>query len=218
MLIPNVQYIEDKTEIYASCQGPPTTMMALKFFVPQINLTFPKLYRLMQYKKGAWFFETYIVQLFKQYRIPVVYYSTDKLVKCNNSKRFKEISGMDFADENNRQVFGLKHYNSAVNYALVHKLFKRKKEISLAFIKQQIVKRRLVIATINRNILLNKVGYKGHFILIIGFNKDSFICNDSYIGEKIKIPFHKFNKAFYGINWDKPDDKTKRIRDLVVLG
>ena len=92
------------------------------------------------------------------------------------------------------------------------------KEISLDFIKEQLSNSKLVIATVNRNKLQNKEGYKGHFLLIKGFTEDSFICNDSLLGEGISIPFDIFIDSFYYINWEKSEDKKEFIRDIVVIG
>ena len=61
MIVDSVPFIEDKGEKYESCQGPPTTMMALKFFLPNLDIDFNELYEKMRYKHGNWFFETYIV-------------------------------------------------------------------------------------------------------------------------------------------------------------
>lgn len=61
MIIKNIPFIEDKKEKYASCQGPPTIIMVLKFF--DIDISFSELYKKMRYKKGKWFFETSIVSI-----------------------------------------------------------------------------------------------------------------------------------------------------------
>lgn len=218
MLIKNVPYIEDKKEEYASCQGPPTTMMALKFFFPKLDISFKRLYKKMNYKKGNWFFEVYIVKLFYDCSIPAIYYSTKNIKKCLNKKCFGQISGLDFNNENHRRELDLKHYNTSINFVIKHELFKQTKNISINFIKKQISKSKLVIATINRNRVVDKMGYKGHFILIKGFKDDSFICNDAFLGEDILIPFSKFQESFYYLNWEKPTNKNAHVKDLVVIG
>ena len=80
---------------------------------------------------------------------------------------------------------------------MLNNLFEKKEKINLEFIKQQLESKKLVIATVNRNILQDIGGYKGHFILIKGFDEENFICNDSYLGEDLKIPYGKFKTAFY---------------------
>lgn len=218
MIIGNVPFIEDKKEIYGSCQGPPTTMMALKFFLPNLNIDFNELYEKMSYKRGNWFFETYVVSLFKEFNIPATYLSTKKLKKCKDKKCFKKISGLDFNNKEDLEEFNLDHYNLAIDFVKKHGLFRQMKEISLDFIKEQLSNSKLVIATVNKNKLQNKKRYKGHFLLIKGFTEDSFICNDSLLGEGISIPFDIFMDSFYYINWEKPEDKKEYIRDMVVLG
>lgn len=218
MIIENVPFIEDKEEKYESCQGLPTTMMAFKFFLPNLSINFDELYKKLGYKRGNWFFETYIVSLFKEFNVPALYYSTKKLKKCKNKECFKRISGLDFNNKEATEEFNLKHYNSAIDFVKKHKLFRQMKEISLDFIKEQISNSKLVIATLNRNKLQNKEGYKGHFILIRGFTDNSFICNDALLGEGISMPFSTFADSFYYINWEKPNDKTEYIKDVVVIG
>lgn len=218
MIIENVPFIEDKEEKYESCQGLPTTMMALKFFLPHLEISFDELYKKMNHKRGNWFFETYVVKLFNDFNIPAIYYSTKKLKKCMDEKRFKQISDLDFNNEEHLIEFNLEHYNLAVEFAIKHRLFKQVENIDVAFIKEQISNSKLVIATVNRNKLQNKEGYKGHFILIKGFTDDAFICNDALLGEDMLIPFKTFIDAFYYINWEIPEDKTEYIKDIVVLG
>ncbi len=218
MIIKNVPYINDQKEEYATCQGPPTTMMALRFFLPKLGMTFSKLYEKMNYKQGAWFFEMYIVQLFYNYNIPAIFYSTKQLKKCNNKQCFKQISGLDYNNENDLIEFGLEHYNSSIDFVLKKNLFKRKKEISVDYIKKQLSNSKLIISLINRNKLTNQDGYKGHFILIKGYAGKSFICNDALLGEEIKIPFDKFLDSFYYINREKPNDKKAYMKNMVVIG
>ena len=59
MKINNVPYVEDKKEVYASCQGPPTVMMVFKYFLPKKLISFPWLYKQLNYTHKTWFFETY---------------------------------------------------------------------------------------------------------------------------------------------------------------
>lgn len=218
MIIQNVPYIEDKKQIYASCQGPPTTMMALKFFLPKLRYSFEDLYRDIGYKKGNWFFETYIVKLFHKFKIPAVYVSTRKLEPCKSKACFSKISDLDFNKKQDIEEFNLDNYNLAIDYALKNNLFLHKKEITLDFIKKNLKKGKLVIATLNRNRLLGKEDYKGHFILIKGFDEKGFICNDAFLEENIKISFKTFKEVFYYIEWDDPENSKKRVRDLVVIG
>lgn len=218
MIINNVPYIEDKKEKYASCQGPPTVMMALRFFLPKLSISFDELYEKMNYKKGNWFFEMYMVKLFDDLSIPSIYYSTQKIKKCTSKKCFEEISGLDFYNNTHRTEFNLEHYNSSIDFVLKHNLFKQVKNLSIDFIKKQISDSKLVIATINRNKIIDKKGYKGHFILIKGFKEDSFICNDAFLGENLSVTFDKFLEAFYYVNWEKPNDKNEYVKDIVVIG
>ncbi len=218
MIIKNVPYINDKKEKYATCQGPPTTMMALRFFLPKLSMTFSKLYEKMNYKKGAWFFEMYIVQLFYEYKIPAIFYSTKPLEKCINKKCFKQISGLDYDNDKDLTEFDLEHYNRSIDFVLKKNLFKKKKEISIDYIKKQLSKSKLVISLINRNKLIDQEGYKGHFILIKGYTNKSFICNDALLGEDIRIPFGKFLDSFYYINREKPTDQKARLKNIVVIG
>jgi hypothetical protein len=125
-----------------------------------------------------------------------------------NAETFRKVTGMDITDPDNRDELDIEHYDSGVSYALKKKLF-TKINIDLDFIKSNLTKERLVIATLNRNVLTNETGFKGHFILIKGFDSNGFICNDAYLGENIKISFNKFSKAFY---------YAPKIADIVVIG
>ncbi|MBW2996177.1 C39 family peptidase [Candidatus Woesearchaeota archaeon] len=208
MIIKNVPFIGDKKEEYASCQGPPTVMMILKFF--DIDVSFSELYKRMRYKKGKWFFEMYIVELLSSFGINSKYHSSEDLKKIgNDEEELKKVGGP-------REEVDVEHYDSSVDFVLKNNLFE-KREVTLDFIKSQIEQKKLVIAVINRNILTRGSGYKGHFILIKGFDESNFICNDSYLGENLKISFEKFKEVFYypGIDEDNKEIKTYHI---VVIG
>jgi len=214
MIIKNVPYISDKNEKYASCQGPPTVMMAIKYFLPDLKLTFDALYDKMDYSKGEWFFEMYIVTILHELGIPSVYNSTNRLTVCSDSTCFRKISGLDFSAAHQKE-FNLQHYNSSIKFVIKNKLFQQR-NLDIEFIKDQINNSKLVIATVNRNNLTSEKGYKGHFILIKGYNRDSFICNDAYFEENFSISYEKFLEAFYYVNWNKPNDKNEK--DIVVVG
>jgi hypothetical protein len=218
MIIKKVPYISDKQEKYASCQGQPTVMMIVKFFLPNLGISFKELYKKMEYSAGEWFFEMYIVKLLYELSVPSVYYSTNKIKSCSNERCFRKISGLDFNNKSDRNEFNLDHYNTSIGFVKKYNLFKHVKKIDVEFIKNKIINSKLVIATINRNKFVNKEGYKGHFILIKGFNENSFICNDAYFGEDIIVPFDKFLEAFYYVDWGKPNDKKEYVRDVVVIG
>jgi len=209
MIIKNVPFVDDKKQKYASCQGPPTVMMILKYF--DINLSFLELYKKMDYKKGKWFFETYIVKFLNSLNIPCKYYSDYNLKKIsNNLLEFERVSNLKFNEKNKKEI-DVKHYDEGVNFVLKNKLFRRRK-LDLKFIIEQIKKNKLIIAVVNRNILTNKKGYKGHFILIKGFDKKNIICNDSYLGENLIIPIKKFKTSFYYLQ------NKKKTHHLVVIG
>ena len=200
MIIKDVPLIEDKKEKYASCQGPTTVMGVLEFF--GIDISFSELYEKMRYKKDKWFFETYIVELLHSFGIPCRYYSDVQIKKIeNNEKEFKRISNLEFNEENKKEL-DLIHYDSAVEFALNNKLFEKRK-IDINFIIRQLRKKKLVIATVNRNKLTGNKGYKGHFILVRGFDQENVICNDCYLGENIEIPINKFRDSFYYIEGKK---------------
>lgn len=218
MIITNVPYIEDKEEKYATCQGPPTVMMVLNYFLPDLKFTFSELYNEMSYSKSEWFFEMYIVELLHKLGISSVYYSTSRLSICSDPIYFRKISGLDFNNERHKKEFNVQHHNSSVKYVINNNLFHQRKNIDIAFIKEQIDNSKLVIATVNRKKFIGKKGYKGHFILIKGYNRDSFICNDAYFGENITVPFTKFLEMFYYIDWNSPEDKKRYIQDIVVVG
>ena len=217
MKINNVPYVEDKKEVYASCQGPTTVMMVFKYFSPKEPLSFPRLYKKLNYTHKTWFFETYIAQFFHEHKIPIKYYSTEniKFIR-SNSKIFKEICGLDFKNPIDRDALDIDHYDLGIKYVKRHNLFKLR-DLDIDFIKEQITNNKLVIATVNRNILTNQKGYKGHFLLIKGFNQRGFICNDSYFGENINIKFSSFEKVLFTFKKDKNHKKIK-ICDLVVVG
>src|SRR3989344_9338963 len=123
MIIKNVPYISDKEEKYASCQGPPTVMMVLNHFLPDLKLTFNELYDKMGYSKGEWFFEMYIVELLNKLGVSSKYYSTRKLTICSDPVCFRKISGLDFNNEKHNTEFNLQHYNSSVRYVISNNLF-----------------------------------------------------------------------------------------------
>ncbi len=207
MIIKNVPFVEDKEERYASCQGPPTVMMVYKYFKPDKPISFSELYSMLRYKPKTWFFEVYITRFFHQLKIPVKYYSNVPIRKIgNDAEYFKKIANMDLNNEEERDEYDVDNYDSAVEYVLSNNLFE-KKEVDVEFIKEQLNKNKLVIATVNRNVLTGKAGYKGHFILIKGYDDEGFICNDALLGKNLKINFEKFKRAFHS-----PDS------DIVVIG
>ncbi len=217
MIIPNVPFIDDHEQKYATCQGPPSVMMVLRYFMPKKRINFDELYLQLGYKKGIWFFETYIVRFFVKQDIPVMYYSTGEISEIgNDAQKFEELCGMDFNKKENRDELDIGNYDSGVDFVLSHGRFK-KRPINFDFMKKELSKNKLIIATVNRNKLMGTRGYKGHFIVIKGFDEDNFICNDAYLGENLKISFNKFEDAFY-----YPDrsgkDPDVRICDLVIIG
>jgi len=215
MLIRNVPFIGDKKEEYGACQGPPTTMMALRFFRPKVKISFPELYKKMGYEKGKWFFESYVVELLSSYGIPCIYYSDEDVKPIGNDKqRFNSVTGLEF-NKRNEQNVDTKHYDSSLSYALKNGLFK-KQRIDLDFIIENIKNRKLIIAIVNRNELSGGDGFRGHFTLIRGFEKDNLICNDSYFGENVWIEFKDFKNAFYAIDWG--DRQKRKTHHIIVLG
>ncbi len=209
MIIEKVPFVDDRNEKYASCQGPQTVMMVLNFFKPGLNLSFEKLYELLEYKTKTWFFETYIARFFYKLGIPVKYYCTSSLRKVDSDPDvFKKIFGLDFFNPKDKKEADVDNYDSSVDFVISKRLFE-KRPIDFEFIKSLLSTKKLVIATVNRNSLEGKDGFKGHFILIKGFDENCFICNDSYLGENLKIDFDKFKKAFYS---------SEGVCDIVVVG
>ncbi len=209
MVISNVPYIDDKKEVFANCQGPSSTLMVFKFFKPEVHMSMQKMYKEMNYVHKTWFFETYMVKFFHEHKIPARYYSVD-LIKLigKNGAMFRQITGLDINDLNNRDELDIEHYDLGVKYVLKKKLF-TKTNITLKLMKFHLQNGRIIIATVNRNSLMNKQGFTGHFIVLKGFDKKGFICNDSYLGENIQIPFDKFSKAFY---------YAPKMANMVVVG
>jgi hypothetical protein len=217
MIIPNVPFIDDHEQRYASCQGPPSVMMVFKHFRPEEKIDFDDLYLHLGYRKGIWFFETYITRFFAKQDIPAMYYSTGEISKIGkDAQKFEELCGLDFNKKEDRDALDIANYDSGVDFVLSKGFFK-KMHITLGFMKKQLSKNRLIIATVNRNRLAGIPGYKGHFIVIKGFDEHNFICNDAYLGEDLKVPFNKFEDAFY-----YPDQSGKnpdvKICDMVVIG
>ncbi|MFH1211699.1 MAG: C39 family peptidase [Candidatus Woesearchaeota archaeon] len=209
MIIQNIPFISDKEEKYASCQGPPTVMMVLKYF--GIDISFSELYKRRSYEKGKWFFEAYIVELLDSFRIPCKYYSDVHIRKIgDDAQEFKRISNLEFNQENKR-ILDIRHYDSSINFVL-SKGFFEKTEIGMNFIIEQLKKNKLIIATIDRNRFTGKTGYKGHFILVKGFDKENVVCNDAYLGENLQIPRDKFWDAFYCI------EGKKKTHHMIVIG
>lgn len=212
MLNKNVPFIGDRPEKYASCQGPPTTMMVLRSF--GIDLSFEELYKKMKYQKGRWFFESYIVELLTSFKIPCKYYSNEHLRKIGNDHgAFKRLSGIDLNNKN-RKEFDVEHYDAAAVFVLEHGLFE-KSRVDTDFIIKQLDKGKLVIAVVDRNKLTgsSESEYKGHFILVKGFGKGAFVCNDAYFGENIRITAEKFKEAFYCIDYV---NKSKSHHVIIV--
>lgn len=217
MIIKNVPFVDDHLQKYASCQGPPSVMMAFRYFRPHTKMSFEELYENMGYKRKTWFFETYITRFFHSKKIPVMYYSNSQIAKIgNNANKFKEICGLDYSKKKNRDELDIKNYDSGIEYVKSKGLFK-KRNLDVRFIKEQLANNRLVIATVNRNKLVGLPGYKGHFILIKGFNKTGFVCNDAYLGKDLNISYPRFKAAFYYIDQSGKDQDLK-ICDIVVIG
>jgi len=213
-IIKGVPYIEDKKEKFASCQGPPSTLMVFKYFRPSEIMNFPKLYKRLGYTHATWFFETYIVRLFHKYNIPARYYSNRKLELVGKSNdKFRRLTNLNIVSPDKFEEVDIKNYDSSVRYVKRYNLFENKKT-DIDFLKSNINKNKLIIVTVNRNVLTKENGFKAHFLIIKGYDKDCFICNDAYLGENIKIGFNKFNEAFY----QKFSDNNEVISDVVVIG
>jgi hypothetical protein len=209
MIIANVPYVDDKNQVFASCQGPSSTLMVFRFFQPKVHMSMPKMYKEMNYVHKTWFFEPYIVKFLHEHKIPARYYSMEQIKPIGKSAtRFRKVTGLDINNPDDRDELDIEHYDSGARFVLRKKLFTKTK-IDFEFIKSQLSEGRLVIATVDRNVLTNKPGFKGHFIVLKGFDKKGFICNDAYLGENIKIPFNKFAKAFY---------YAPGMADIVVVG
>jgi hypothetical protein len=212
MIIKGVPFIKDRQEKCAPCQGPSTLMMVIKFFKPKIKISCRELYNKLSYKKGEWFFETYIVKLLHESGISSKYYGTQKIRTVgNDSDYFKKLFCLSMKKKSNINEVNTKHYDSSVKYAISNNLFKRKKSITVDFIKKILSSKKLVIATVNRNVLTKMNGFRGHFMLIKGFDEKNFVCNDAYLGESIYVPFSTFKKAFYS-------SKTKYSQDIISVG
>jgi hypothetical protein len=208
-MIQKMPFISDKEEKYATCQGPPTVMMVLKH--SGIDLSFSELYKRMHYEKGKWFFEAYIAELLDSFRIPCRYYSDVQIREIGDDEHeFKRISNLEF-NQANKMKFDIKHYDSSVNFVLSKGLFE-KTRVNTDFVIEQIRKNKIVIATVDRNRLTGKNGYKGHFILIKGFEEGNFVCNDAYLGENLKLSKEKFWDAFYCI------EGKKKTHHMIVIG
>lgn len=210
----DVPFVEDKR--VASCQGPSCTMMALKFFKPNLEITMDELFKIMKYKFGHWFFETYIVRGLDQCGVKAIYYSNKALKKINkNSTILEKMIGIGINDPKLSEEIDLDSYDSSVDYTESRKLFKLKKIDSYEKIIPFIDEGKLVIALVNRNTLTKTKGdYKGHFTLIVGYDKSGFYLNDPFIGKNHKISFELFNKVFYYT--DKLDKEP--YYNLVVIG
>lgn len=215
MIIHNVPYVEDKSENWGSCQGPPSTLMVFRYFLPNKHMSFPKLYNEMKYTHGTWFFETYIVRFLHMHNIPAKYVSSEDLKKIENDEKiFREICGMNFSDSNAKDELDIESYDAAVEYSLSNNLFE-KKEVTLNLLKKELLSGKIVIAVVNRNILLKKEGFKGHFMVIKGFDESGFICNDAYLGENLHVTYELFSEAFYRKSYIQ---EKKLIADAVIIG
>jgi len=113
MIIRDVPYIGDTGEEYASCQGPPTTLMALQHFSPGLDMNFSDLYTAMDYRAGKWFFEMYIVMLFYKLGINAIFYSTQQLKKCTDKETFRRISGLNYESGRDVAEFDLEHFQKS---------------------------------------------------------------------------------------------------------
>lgn len=210
----DVPFVKDKR--VASCQGPSCTLMALRFFKPKLKITMEELFKVMNYKFGHWFFESYIVKGLGHYGIKAVYYSNKKLKKINNNADvLKEMIGLGIDDPKLSEEMDIRTYDSSVDYVKSEKLFKIKNIDSHEKIIPFIQKGKLVISLVNRNILTKTKGeYKGHFTLIVGYGDKGFFLNDPFIGKNHKVSFKLFDKSFYYL--DDPDEKPSH--DIIVIG
>lgn len=209
MITKDVPFFDDSVQKYASCQGPPTAWMALKHFKPELEVSIEELQKAMDYDGCSWFFESNIIRGLAHFGIKAKYYCNAPMKKTgNDGRKFK--AGLDINNPKSREEFNIKNYDSGVDYLNKTKNFELKENIGVDFIKEQINKNKLVIAVVNRNELTGENGYKGHFILIKGYDKNGFVCNDAFLGENYFVKFGKFKKAFYSRN--------KRVHEIVVVG
>lgn len=217
MIIQNVPFFDDNMQKYASCQGPPVVWMALRHFKPELDVSIEELQKAMDYDGCSWVFESNIIHGLNHFGIKARYYCNAPMKKIgNDASAFREISGLDLDNPSDRKEFNIENHDSGIVYLIQTKNFELKK-VNIDFIKEQINKNKLVIAVVNRNALTGEKGYKGHFILIKGYEKKGFVCNDAFLGENYFISFGKFKKVFYTSN--RADQGAKRsFHEIVVIG
>jgi len=216
MIIKKVPYFDDKEEKYGTCQGLPTALMVLKRYKPRLHISIEDLYGRMDYKKGQWFFETYLAQLLDETGIPAKIFGNETIRKIGeDSVFFHDFTGLDFLNRQHRNSVGVDRYDSSVSHILSRNLYIFKR-VSILFIKKQLDKNNLVIPILNRNILTNEEGYKGHFTLIKGYDKREFVCNDAFLGKDFRLSYSMFTKSFYNPHWNTPENKS--LHSTVVVG
>jgi len=193
----DVPFVKDVRK--ASCQGPACAMIALLFFKPESGVEMKTFFREMGYRKGQWFFETYIVRGLGKHGIRAEYLTTKLPEKIRrDSAKLRRVIGIGFEDPSAKDELDVKSYDSAIEEGeksgKIRKVSGLGREAICGFLK----KGALVIATVNRNELTGESSeYKGHFTLITGFDSKGYFLNDPYLGAGIKVSFKRFERAFF---------------------
>ncbi len=206
-MIFDVPFFEDKRE--ASCQGLACVKMILKYFYPKKGINENEILEKMNYKIGHWLYSTHISMGLDKFGLKVKYFFPDNIPRVSKDiNNIKILTGKEASEISFEKEFDVDSYEESVDYVEKNSLFE-KRNINIEELRRFLKKGCLVIVVVDRN-LLKKTNdkYKGHFTLLIGFDKDGFVLNDPFIGKGLHIKYEAFERIF---------NSPGNFKDVIVI-
>jgi len=191
--IPFFSNTKDNTHCFQAC-----LKMILKFLYPEKSFSFKKLDEISQKPKNKWTWPYTALINLKKMGLVVKYYST---FDC---KKFAK-EGLDYLKKKFPKDFktilektgDIKKEMRNAEKLIKSGIFSYQKT-SLKSVKRKFNQNYLVIFHINTRILHKKKGYSGHFVVLVGFDKNYLFIHDPGLPPypERKVPKSLFLKAW----------------------
>ena len=182
--------------------------MLLKYFYPKESYSFEKLDKITAKKESLWTWPMAGVLWLKEKGLDL------KVIEYFDYEKFARKGGRYIIEEYGEEVGNSQIAHSDIKTERrLAKIYAEKIEIEKRIaastdIKDLLKQGYLVGCNVNSRTLNNKKGYSGHFVLIKGGGRNSWILHDpgSPAIENRKVGFRKFEKA-----WAFPNEKAKGL-------
>jgi len=183
----------------------------LQYFLPEKEYTWQELEEMTAKKEGLWTWPTQgLISLHKLgFEVKDIgLFDIEEFVKDGGEYLEKEY-GKDVANEQ------IKHSDIPQEQELYREFLQynvdEKRLPSLEDIKKMVEEGYLVICNVNAKVLNGKNGYVGHFVVVTGFDDDSFYLHDPGLPpmEDRKVSFEAFVNA-----WEYPNEKARNAIGL----